>query len=209
MDCASQSNWSSQLYHNGFLLCEYSLMDMTTNNSDSRLNWNERGTSVLEFVLILPSILLVIVILIGIGQTVILRQHALVAARYSAFYQRITGSTLPGQLVPKEVSGGDDTWTVTAENTGQTIDMFSSTETGSGPVVSLFAALVSDLDQGVSLRATVSSVPQRNVVVEIFRVGKVSAAYSLPRGDWSSANCGSYLSLLLDKFKIAGIGVHL
>lgn len=184
-------------------------MNTTTNNSVAGLYVDQRGTSVLEFVLLLPSIVLVIVIMISLGQTVILRQHALVAARYSAFYERVTGNALPGHVVSDEVSGNDETWTVSDEGAGTSSDLFSAIETGSGPAEGLFSTLVSEFDQGLSIHTTVGHVPQRNVVVEIFHVSKVSAEYSLPRGDWTSDNCGSYLPLLLDRFKIAGVGVHI
>jgi hypothetical protein len=164
---------------------------------------------VLEIVLIAPFAVLVMVILIGLGQTLVLRQHALVAARYAAYYQRITGNS-PSTL-SKEVSYGDEHWQLTAQSQDSGGDVLSKLSLTGGGVGSLFGSLVSTLGSASGQGGTIhpsAKVTPRGLVPGLFRLSDVSAEYWLPNGSWTSENCGSFVSLLLDKVSFFGFKVH-
>ena len=71
----------------------------------------ERGSAVIELVLSLPALVLIMMWILGIGWVLSTKQHAVVAARYSASAADLSGANPDGDHISQAVSKGvDKTW---------------------------------------------------------------------------------------------------
>jgi len=172
-----------------------------------RVNRREQGTSVFEMVILAPAIVFVAVFLIGLGQTGILRQHALVGARYAAFYQRVANTAPSAGMVTKSVSTTSEDWRSTSQQQSSSGDVLSALGSGAGQVFGFFQGLLSN--NSGSIAATVTAKPSWGIIPRMFPMGNVASTYYLPFGSWTSSSCGAYLPLALAEVSIKGFNVNL
>jgi hypothetical protein len=151
-----------------------------------------RGSSVFEFVLVLPAAALVIVMLIGSAQTLLLRQYALIAARQAAFYQRVTGCQASATMIGQNIPAGDSPWQVgqgTQPGSGNQLPF-----SGGGGILGVVEGFIANAVGAFSVHA--SNTPRRGYIARSFQISDASANYSLIQGYWTNNDCSVMMAAL-------------
>lgn len=158
----------------------------------------------LEFALILPSLVAAVVLLVGTGYTLVLRQEGLTAARYAAFFKRVSDSEPTASQVSGCVSPQGEQWQLSpqAQSTGSDIfslDGLGDLASGAG---STFGGLVSNLSGSGAITYTATTVPTRGMVPRVIPLKSVEGVFTLPTGTWTSDGCGNFSSVLTNSISI-------
>jgi TadE-like protein len=165
-------------------------MDQQTRNS-------ERGSVTTEFVFVTPLLVLAMLILLGLGYTVMTKQNAIVGARAAVYYRAPRDQMPPPDTVTATikdaVSPGREQWALEF-NEGSMDDP----QTGS---VSFFQSVVNRIYQSFNkdIRYTAHGTATLGFLPRIMDLGRAQGVYSLPRGTWTCAQTGggSYTSITL------------
>lgn len=165
----------------------------------------EEGTAAIELALVLPLAVIVILFLLGLGYTIMVKQQALVAARFSAFYH-VSKESEPsiGEVsgaVVRLIRAPRERWEVTrgSENAARDAGI------DSGLLDSLWEAVDSTLNgfgrDGI-ITYTASREPRRGALPRIYNFGQVGAHYSLANGTWTCDRGGNYFSLIVGQLGV-------
>jgi hypothetical protein len=171
---------------------------------DLRSN-RRHGSSVFEFVLVLPAAALVIVVMIGSAQTLLLRQYALVASRQAVFYQRVTGCIATSQLIGQDIPAGDSPWQLYQGGQGGSGN--SLQVPGGSSIFSSVAGFIRGADGSIDVQAR--NTPRRGYISRSFQITDASAEYSLIGGYWTSNSCSVVLGALTSALGALGSWLHL
>ena len=169
-------------------------------------NHRERGSSAVEFVLMLPFVTTVFLILVGLGYTLPLKQQSLVAARYSTTYDVAMANQPDATAVSHAASKGMQTFTMT-----RTTAFAQQPETngaGSGSAITdIFMGVLDDLVQASGqVDYTTGTTVTRGIIPQLYpNIPAARAHYSLPGQTWTCAqmNGSSYLTFILNQ---GGVG---
>jgi len=166
----------------------------------------ERGTSAIELTLLMPAIVFVMLFLIGMGHTLITRQHAVAAARFSAAYHAAHGRAPSPQQVSRAAANGEEQWKLSggAKNGGG--DAYRGIGGGvAGIISSVFGSFIGSAGQGGKISYFASTTPNRGLLPRIHRIGDTTAQCHLVSGAWTCDRGSGYLSLILSKAPIPGV----
>jgi len=166
----------------------------------------QTGTSIVEFVLVLPIVVAAIIFLLGFGKALLVREHGLVAARYAAFAVMYSGGTPDDSSVSKAVSSQGGHWTVAASPKSDLAELFGhQADFGSGLVSQVFRSVLNKI-AGTGLidaRANFSSAD----LITFSGNREANSKFTLPVGTWTSDDCGFFLPILLDKVKLGVVSI--
>jgi hypothetical protein len=179
---------------------------MTISRARNRFR-REEGTSILEFVLVLPSLVFVMVLLISLGHALVLRQHALVAARYAAFALSVSGDGPSDDAVSRAVAKQNERWQLRREGWDEGSNILASIGGGSDVVGSLFLSAVDSIRSREDGHYKAKHILGDGLAMRTFRLTEAEAEYTLPTGSWTSNECGVFLPLLLDEIKIGPVTI--
>lgn len=170
-----------------------------TNSAVLLLLKEERATSVMELVLTFPIVVFIMLFLIGMGHTLITKQQALVAARFTAQYSVVNGSAPTPAKLAQAASGGQGRWraSVNAEDS----DGGAAGGIGGGgilgSVLGFFNSFVGALTGDNRQVVRVSTTPERGIMPRLFRLGDATAVYVVEHNTWTcEGGRGSYLSIV-------------
>lgn len=174
----------------------------SANQSGVSVLHDESGTAVMELLMSFPIVIFVILLLIGLGHTLITKQHALVAARYTAQYRIVRKSTPSSAQLAKAVSGGQGGWNISVSDEGSESSAVGQLESGAQDgiypsVTSFFTRFLNSLSGSNRQVAIVSTKPKRGILPRIFKLSDAKAIYVIEHDTWTcEGNRGSYLSIL-------------
>lgn len=163
----------------------------------------ERGTAVIELVLSLLWIVFAMLFLIGMGHTLMNKQHGLVAARFAAYYEsgRERRPQAPQARAAVNSSG---TWTLTRG----AVNDAGAAQTGGGSVMAevldAFNSILSFIGGEGELTYTARTTPTRGLLPQMWGGLRVSEHYTLATDTWTCEESGSYLEILGGKVGIPG-----
>jgi hypothetical protein len=160
-----------------------------------RRNRRCRGTSTMEFVLLLPAIVFAMMFILGLARTLVLRQHGLVAARYAAFYERVSGHTPSSTQLRDAIT---TQWTIIPTKANAGPDLLKNLA-GSDEVAKRFGSLVMGLGRSSEIRCAAGHRVEQGLVKATLNLTDVKVEYRLPTGSWTSNECGGFMPLLLDE----------
>ncbi len=166
---------------------------MSCTNAMRRLD-DERGTSVIELVLVTVMVVTGMLMLTALTQTVILRQKALVAARFGAFYERVAGEQPDAKAVQRAVAA-QGTWR-TASGDEPDSDPTSDLDSGDPVTNTLFQAVVTALTRVGTKATTATAESPPTLLPRYFGARTVTARYVLPGGTWTDDDCGTFIAHL-------------
>jgi hypothetical protein len=155
---------------------------------------DERGTSVIELVLVTVMVVTGMLMLLALTQMVILRQHALVAARFGAFYERVAGEQPSTDVVQKAV-GARGSWRTGSGDEADS-DPASTLDSGDAITNTLFNAVVTALTRVGTRETTATGDVPATVLPRYFGARTVAAHYVLPGSTWTDDRCGSFIAHL-------------
>lgn len=149
----------------------------------------ERGTSALELTLCLPLLVFVMMFLIGMGHTLITRQHAVVAARFAATYHSVMGRRPPAEMVSAAASDGQEDWRLS----GRTANGGNEAERGlrggiSSVISSVFSAFTGAAGSGGKIEYVAGTQPERGLLPRIFTLNEAQAQSQIISGSWTCAD---------------------
>ena len=162
----------------------------------------ERGAAAVELALTLPLFVLGMVFLIGMGHTLITRQHGLVAARFAAFYHAARGSRPGAALVSQTVAGRTEQWRLSHSSQSASGGSFG----GAGGIVeSVFGSFVGGQRGEGVLSYRADTTPRRGLLPRVYNLRDATGSYHLANKTWKcERGRGSYLSLLTSSIPLPG-----
>jgi hypothetical protein len=163
---------------------------------------NERGTSVIEFMLWMPMIFFILVFFIGLGWTLMLRQQTLIAARYAAFYKEMGTSSPSAPQVSGCVSPRGEQWQLIENSSAAESTSGLSAGSTDGGISSEFESVVSQLGVTGTTSYQAEVVPRLGPLPSLLQLSNSRATYVLPTGTWTGDGCGAYQSLLTSGISI-------
>jgi hypothetical protein len=172
-----------------------------------RARRTEHGLSSLELTLMLPLLVLLILFLIGMGHTIMAKQHALVAARYAASYYSVHDRQPSAGQVSQAVSAGTETWRLSAHTASAAGDVQSSLGGISGMLASALGSFMGTAGSRGVISYTVSTTPERGILPRLFRLNDAEAKFSLASGTWVCRGSSSYLSAIIPVFSLPGMSL--
>jgi hypothetical protein len=155
----------------------------------------------LELVLTFPLIIFIILFLIGLGHTLITKQHSLVAARYTSQRHLLKKSPPSSNELARVVSANQGRWNISvskSDSRSESADSLSGDTSGVlGSVFSFFSGLVSSLLPNNMQVVRVSTRPEKGLLPRIFQLREAEAVYVVEHETWTcEGNRGSYLSIV-------------
>jgi hypothetical protein len=165
----------------------------------------ERGTAAMEMVLSLPILVLVILLLIGLGHTLMAKPRSLVAARYASQYGIVHGSAPSAAGVAQSVGERGQRWSLLAykgraddEEVGE-LERESQQVNESG-VSGFFNSLLNFMSGDGRYTTVASTRPRRGIVPRLMTVGEARGAFVIEQDTWNcEKNRGSYLTLITSR----------
>jgi len=161
------------------------------------MSTSTKGTAILEFVLIVPSLVFAFVLLVDSGITLVLRQEGLTAARYAAYYKRASGSEPSAPQVSVCVSPQGEQWNLRPQSssTGDNILSLAGLADLTGNVFDQFGSLVSGQGSVGEVTYTAQTTPNRGIIPKLLGINSVTGSYTIPTGTFTSDDCGSFASV--------------
>jgi hypothetical protein len=163
----------------------------------AKQNNYERGSVTTEFVLCVPLLALAMLLLLGLGYTLMTKQNAIVGARAAVFYQAPRDDFLPpasmNTIIKAAVSPGREEWALDhAEGT-----MDNPTPGAGGLLSGVVSGIYQRLNKEISYTARVT--PTLGFLPRVMDLGQAESSYYLPRGTWTCKQTGggSYSSVTL------------
>lgn len=171
----------------------------------SAFHCGEGGTSAIELLLSLPILVLVMLLLIGLGHTLMAKPRALVAARYVAQYGVAHGSPPPAAETARAVGERGERWNVSLVGGGadeESVDGMEreSRDAGDAGVAGMFGSFLNVLSGESRYVAAAGTRPRRGIVPRLMSVGEARGAFVVEHDTWScDKNRGSYLTILTSR----------
>lgn len=168
---------------------------------------NEHGLSSLEVTLILPLIVLLMVMAIGIGEALIVRQHSVIAARYAATMHSLNQSAPAPAKVSAAASVGRESWTTSTEISGASFNKSGLLSGLSAMLTGTISAFINRSGIMGDITYRVSSLPTRGIFARYFTLNRAEGFYRLPGGTWTCQNGGGIMAGLAGQIKIPGMTI--
>jgi len=168
----------------------------------------QHGTAPVELMLMMPFVVFVMLFLLGMEQVLIARQHAVVAARFSATYHSIHGHAPSGQQVSDAASNGSEVWRLSGRTANAGSEAFGGLGGGvAGVISSIFGSFLGSSGQGGRISYIASTTPNRGLLARIYQLGDARGQYQMTAGTWhcERGSGSGYLSLILSKVPIPGL----
>jgi hypothetical protein len=176
-----------------------------------RYDRKERGTAVMEFVLVMPLAVIAILLLIGLGHTIMVKQQSLVAARYAAFYHRSREEAPSlGEVrseVVRRIPTQQETWNVSGAGESAADAGIKSGDLG--PIAGAVDAVLNGLGGDGVISYTTGRIPRRGFLPSLHSFNNVGAHYALANRTWNCDERGDYFSLLSGQLGIPKINLPL
>lgn len=158
---------------------------------------DQRGTSSVELVLLLPLIALSIMFLVGMGFALQNKQQAIVAARYAARYDSIYGSVPSQENITKVVRTGPEQWRITDSSESSTgVVNRAASDDVPGVINSAVTSLLNLFGADGIITATARTTPNRGPLPGLINTRDAEARYHLVSGTWTCEKGGSYIGIL-------------
>jgi hypothetical protein len=157
-----------------------------------------RGQSVLEFSLALPFLVGVMALFLGLGRTLVARQHGLVAARYAAFYQKLTDVAPPVDQLEHGVSLLAEPWQLNPADQDVSGEVLGSDSLEGDETTSIYVDFVRGFGSHGAVRALVVHHATEGLAARMLNQMDVNAIYTIPTKTFTSCSCGAFLAAVLD-----------
>ncbi len=167
----------------------------------------ERGLSSLEVAMIMPLIVLFTVMAIGIGETLIVRQHSVIAARYAATRHSLDNDSPENSQVSMAVSAGREKWSLIPDTNNAThilTAMIGGMPSGIGSALLLF---INHAGRRGEISYEVRSLPIRGIFARLFTLNEATGKYRIPTGTWNCRQGGGILSAIGEKVRVPGLNI--
>lgn len=157
---------------------------------------NQRGSVTTEFVMVLPLLALAMLLLIGLGYTLMTKQNAIVGARSAVFHtarleQPPPRSTM-NAIIKDAVSPGRENWTLDFNEEAMENPDAGDGGYFQGKISGIYDRFNKDIHYRARGTATLGFLPR------IMELGQAESSYHLPRGTWTCAQSGgSYGTVVL------------
>lgn len=164
--------------------------------AEQHLPNQERGSVTIEFVMVLPLLVVAMLFLIGLGYTLMTKQNSIVAARAAVFYRASLEepprpATLNAQI-KDAVSPGREEWTLTYNETNMEHPGTGNADVFAGAISRIYDGFNSEIHYRARGTATLGFLPG------IMELGQAESSYYLPHRTWTCAQVGgSYGSVAL------------
>lgn len=157
---------------------------------------SQRGSVTTEFIMILPLLALAMLLLMGLGYTVMTKQNAIVGARSAVFYRASLEDTPPAAAmnatIRNAVSPGREDWTLTFNETNMQNPDSGNGGLFQGAISGIYGSFNKEIKYTARGTATLGFLPS------ILALGQAEASYALPHRTWTCAQVGgSYTSVAL------------
>lgn len=174
----------------------------------------EAGAVVVEFILAFPIAIFIILFLIGLGHTLITKQHALVAVRYISQYRIVNKQNPSSEQVTRAVASIKENWSLSVSEDVSEFDASGTLKSGAGgvlgSVLSFFSGILDSLIGNHNVLVTASTRPERGLLPRIFRLNFAQAAYIVEYDTWTcEGNKGSYVSIVSSEIRSQTSGIPL
>lgn len=168
---------------------------------------DERGLSSLEVTMILPLIALLMVMAIGIGEALIVRQHSVMAARYAATMHSLNQSAPSPAQVSAAASAGRETWMASPVISGASFNQSGLIGGLSVIVNSAISAFIDRAGRLGDITYRLGSQPSRGIFARYFTLKLAEGYHRLPSGTWTCLNGGGIMAGLTGQVKIPGMTI--
>jgi hypothetical protein len=178
---------------------------MKENTAERKDQATERGSSTVELIMLLALISFVMLLLVGLGHTLITKPHAIVASRFAAAYQSANGFSPSPQLVSKAVSKHTETFRISLTRGGD-CSAFSELS-GSGLIGSAFGSVLGGFVGNRLITATAGTKPESGIIPRLTTINQTTSQYHLVSGTWTCKEGGDLFSLLAQNFGLGGLNL--
>jgi hypothetical protein len=157
---------------------------------------NDSGSVTTEFVMVVPLLAFAMLLLLGLGYTLMTKQNAVVGARAAVFYRaRLENDPPPyavNSMIKNAVSPGREDWTLEFNQANM-----DNPETGpAGVFESAIGGIYQSLNKEIRYKA--SGTATLGFIPRVMRLGRAESVYYLPHRTWTCAQSGgSYASVAL------------
>jgi hypothetical protein len=168
--------------------------------SRARRREGERGTAAIELALCLLWIVFAMMLLIGLGYTLLNKQQGLVAARFAAFYEAGT-ERAPGPRLATAAINSRESWGVTPgfDNSSDSAVSQSGLQGALGVIGGAFNSLMGALGGSSTLTYTARTTPTRGLLPRL-HTWNVAEHYTLANGTWTCDKVGGdYISATIGR----------
>jgi hypothetical protein len=167
----------------------------------------QRGLSSLEVAMVMPLIVLFTVMAIGIGETLIVRQHSVIAARYAATRHSLDNDSPADGQVSTAVSDGREKWSLTPDTKSAAHILAAMTggiPSGIGSALLLF---INHAGRRGEISYEARSLPIRGIFARLFTLNEATGKHRIPTGTWNCRQGGGILSAIGEKVKVPGLKI--
>lgn len=166
---------------------------------------NQRGSVTTEFIMIIPLLAVAMLLLLGLGYTLMTKQNAIVGARAAVFYRATLEQSPPPPAVnariKNAVSPGREEWNLEFHEG----HMENPPQGNPGDFQSAVSGVYSRFNQEISY--TARGTATLGFVPRIMNLGRAQSSYYLPHGTWTCAQTGggSYTAIALSALHVPDI----
>ena len=166
---------------------------------------NQRGSVTTEFVMVVPLLALAMLLLLGLGYTLMTKQNAIAGARAAVFYRATLEQTPPAAavnaMIKNAVSPGREEWTLEFHEG----HMENPPQGEPGDFGSAIGGLYSSFNQEISY--TARGTATLGFLPRVMSLGQAQSSYYLPQGTWTCAQTGggSYTAIALSTLHVPDI----
>lgn len=173
--------------------------------------YSQTGFSSIELALVLPMVVLFILIFIGLGYTLMVKQNSMVTARFAATYQsKVTkrgvsipvkinddytsfDSEIPSNELMKKVAHSPEDWQAS----------FIDSSFGDVLLDGLINQVLGPSARKATLNVITSAKPTKGIIVRFYDIGQAQASYEMATGTWNCGEIGdNYFTILLSNFGV-------
>jgi len=165
----------------------------------------QRGSVTTEFVMIIPLLAFAMLLLLGLGYTLMTKQNAIVGARAAVFYRakqdHPPSAAEVNAMIQNAVSPDREEWSLEFHEGG----MENPPEGNPGDFGGVIGGLYSRFNQEISY--TARGTATLGIVPRVMNIGQAQSTYYLPHGTWTCAQTGggSYSAIALNAMGLPGI----
>jgi hypothetical protein len=145
--------------------------------------------------------------LIGMGHTLITRQHAVVAARFAATYHSIEGHRPDAGLVSDAASEGQEAWRLSGSTANTGSEAGQGLRGGIGGIIgSVFSSFTGMAGGDGHIEYVAGTRPERGLLPRIFSLGEAQAQSHIVSGSWTCEDGqASFLPQVLGRVNPLGL----
>jgi len=153
-----------------------------------RQRYNQRGSITTEFVMVLPLLAFAMLLLLGLGYTLMTKQNAIVGARAAVFYRARLETTPPqtdmNETIKSAVSPGREAWMLDFNDANMENPPADNAGWFLGAVRGIYESFNKEIHYTASGTATLGMIPR------VMKLGRAQSTYYLPHRAWTCARTG-------------------